>query len=705
MQVIDDPILLYAMLREWFTNLKPLYVTLNTLINSDKLSINDRKILINLMKEASKSCQKIVDFEDEIKYQFETLFNEVSALRQQRFELSVEVDDFEIQKRELSSKNKLLKDSVNDSSDHLKINIEKIKELNLEKAKLVEQIEWKKDEESRLERSIDDKQTLIKEMEASEHGTDLLEGTREQTKENIVITEDGDIASRNSFLSSRFEIIEIILSMFDNLIPNLKRVWDIIREIMECSNREVIYDKINSIGDIIADIYRFYGDNDIPNEQKRQGEAVLQEIESIGEQSEVSITSINKDIDQLSKKLAFLNLECEIREQKSNELLSKIELRNIALNKLEEYSEVIKNDIVVLENRYDDIVEKIKSLSLVDKNSELLETLVPFDEKFYFEEYQNKIISFYEHEKNRVRNLIDKSYEKLKNNERLLSLRQKELSIVDERTKKDFPNYELKLANLNLKLNNKDNEIWLLNDSIKKYVEKLNSMNVEYENHKKNQEHFANEKESLLQKIIDLERENKGFIEDINNLNKENHSLKEYHDVLQEENDNLKKDNEHIEESHDTLKESLQVSQTECDGYKLKINELENQISNLQQQVTETERQLQKQDETIKDTLSENENFADSLDSAVEQNVESDIVIADKKTDVSVNSFELDKLKTELSEQIQKRTDTEKALLKIEKINVSLTSQISKRDNLIMEYEEELRDLKERLNVSPETTL
>jgi chromosome segregation ATPase len=704
MQVIDEPIL-FKMLREWFDNLKPLYVMLNSLINKDKLSTTDKKDLVSLMKESSKSCQKIVDFENEIRYQLETLVNEVSALKRERFDILVEVDDFELKKRELASKNKLLKESVNESSDNLKDTIEKLKELDLQKTKLIEEIKQKKDEEYQLEqRIIEDKKKQVNKIEPDLQAN-LLKDSQNQVKDDIVIVQGGNMASNNS-LSSRIEIMEIVLSMLDNCIPNLKQVWSTIREILECSDREVIDNKINSIGDLITDASKIYSDK--PKQGIKQ-KRIEQESESIKENKKVSMDS-TEDIDKLSKKLAFLNLECEAKEQKSNELLSKIEIRNIALSKLEEYLEVVKNDVVLLENKYNDITEKIKSLELTDKNNELLKVSVALDEEFYFDGYKQKLLSFYEDEKNKLNSLLDKSYEKLKNNERLLSIRQKELNIIDERTKKEFPDYEIKIANLKLKLSNKEQEIESLNNSIKEYIEKEKLVNVDIEHYKKHQDNFADEKESLLQKIIELEKDNKRVVED-------NNTLKENYDIIKKENDNLKEDNEHLKGSHDIVKGLLHESQSECDDYKSKIKELDNKISKLVASKTAKDVILLEKsnatDNAGKSSDSEPQHKVGKADVELQKNVvaankksdESDKVIVEKELSISINSLELDKLKTELSEQTQKRNDTEKALLAIEKINVSLTHQISKRDNLIKEYEEEIQNLKEKLKALPETTL
>ena len=698
----NDPILLFTVLRDWFNNLKPLFITLNSLNSKEKLSVTDKQNLINLMRGAGKSCQRIIDFEDEIRSQFENLVNEVSVFKQKKFELTIEVDDLEIKKKDLASENNFLKESVAESSTHLKNTIEKLKELNSQEVKLTENIEREKDEECQIEKRIEDKKALLKEMDSLDSVANFLTDTQNQTHDDVV-AQNAELFSKNLFLSSRLEIIEIILSMLDTLTPNLKQVWNLIREILECSEQEVIDNKISSIGDLIIDAFE--------TDSNQSDEKIKKEKEIIGQ--EVKSAREGDNIDELSKKLALLNIECEAREQKSNVLLSKIELRNVALTKLEEYFKVVQKDIATLENKYNDIAEKIKSLVLINRNNKVLQTLPPLDEEFYFEEYHKKLFSFYDTKKNKVSNLINKSYEKLKNNERLLSLKQKELSIIEERTKKEFPNYELKIANLRLRLSNKDKEIESLNNSIKEYIEKLKSIedNLEnhLENHKKVQDSFTYEKESLLQKIIELEHENKKCIEDCNNLKEEcdnlkgdNHNLKEESNNLKEDNhnlkencDNLQKGIDHLKEDNDTLKQLLNELQAKCDNYKSKIDELENQI--LSGHATS-------QSNIGVSNAVEQDDATNNIDNNQEDNGP-DRVIVETGENVPDINFELDKLKVELSEQIQKRNDTEKALLEIEKINVSLASQISKRDNLISEYEEEIKNLKEKLNESSDTLL
>ena len=732
MRIIDDPILLYTMLREWFNHLKPLYISLNSLIDKDKLSVLDRKNLTDIMREAGNSCQKLIDFEEEIRYQFETLVNEVSVLKQKKFELSIEIDDFEIKQAELASKNKTLKESVDESSAHLKNTIEKLKGLNSQEAELVDKIEQKKDEETQLDKLIEDKKALLEETLPLVSMNNLPEDTQQQIEGDITFDQDENMVSGNLFLSSRLEIMNIVLSVLDELIPNLKQIWNVIRELLECSDKNVIDDKIASIADLVPDNYKACSDIDESTDEVKQDEKAnqyeeLQQNDETEEQIEttggddISITIAageDKDSDQLLNKLSFLNLECKAREQKASDLLSKIELRNIALSKLEEYLEVVRNDVALLENKYNDTAEKIKTLSLTDKNSELLQLVVPFDKEFYFEEYQKKLFSFYENEKHKIGNLIDKSYDKLKNNERLLSLKQKELSIIDERIKKEFPNYELQLANLRLKLGNKDKEIESLNSSIKEYIEKVKLRDIELknqlENNKEVQDSFANEKELLLQKIISLENENKKHAEGTNNI-----------------------------------KELFEEAQAECAGYKSKIDELKNQIDELtvlktekaslpeeatnvieessvdggfdesfvtelqQEAVKTTAVELEEQPE-VSDTaaLSGEEELADLQNQPAEEGyndfAEADqttqqepTAVIEEKINVPDNT-ELDKIRTELSEQIRKRNDAEKALLEIEKLNVSLTSQITKRDSLIRQYEEEIQELKEKLNASTE---
>ena len=775
----DDPILLFTAFRDWFNNLKPLYITLNSLSNKDKLSVIDRQNLLNLMKVASKSCQKLINFEEEIRYQFETLVNDVSTFKQKRFELSVEVDDLEIKKKEFASEHNFLKGSITESSNYLKDTIEKLQELNSKKTKLTEDIEQEKDEERQLEKSIEYKKALLREMDSIDYVANFLTDTQSRAHDDIdIAAQNEELFSKNLFLSSRLEIMEIILSMLDTLIPDLKQVWKLIREILESSDREIIDDKINTIGNLIthaSETNSKQSDKEIKQQEEIQKEEIKQEEET---EQKIEPTSEDDkfsadDIDPLSKKLAFLNLECKAREQKSNELLSKIELRNVALNKLEEYFETVKNDVTLLENKYNDITEKIKSLVLTNRNYEIFQTLIPLDEKFYFEEYHNKLFSFYDNEKNKVSKLVKKSYEKLKNHERLLSLKQKEFSIIEERTKQEFPNYELRIANLKLRLSNKDKEIESLNNSIKEYTEKLESIGSQLENHlenhKKVQDSFKYEKESLLQKIIDLEYENKTCIEDSNNLKTEHHNLKEdyenlteecnnlkgenhnlteecnnlkgenhnlneernylkeYNHNLNEESNNLKgenynlkeecnnlkeenhnlkencdklqKDIDNLKEDNDTFKQLLDESQTECGNYKSKINELENQILSEHDTTVQPANEISNAVEQSNDV---NSNIADDQ----RDDDESDTVIVEKRENVlDIINLELDKVKSELSEQIQKRNDTEKALLEIEKINASLASQISKRDNLINEYEEEIKHLKEKLNELPETSL
>jgi chromosome segregation ATPase len=713
MQNSNNSASLSIALKEWFDALKPLYGSLNTFIKHGKLSSEDSNNLITLMKDASIACQKVSDTEFELQNISDKMDNLISNLEKQKNEKSEQISELDNNKNHNEEDLNNIKLKITELSGQLQQIIEKIDTLSDEHENLTTELENKKEEDYELELLINEKNITLKDLNSkiSEREAEFQKFTNgfndDIAREDIIEEKD-----RYKYAKAKVEIMEMLVSKLAKEAPQLDTVWNYLSDIIYTYDIDLIHEKIRGIKDVVASL----DFSQVHSVNQESGMIEAKEIitpavepDKIAE-IETEKQNMTAEVDKLLQSVALLNIESQSKKRKSDELSSRIEEKNYALQKMEQYYQELKNNISSFEKEYGKLSETFSLLNKSEGLNESLNHFSHFNREFYFDEYYNKLQDFYKENKERIDSDISESYEKLRNIEKLISLKQKELNIIEERINKEYPNYELKIANLQLRMQRKDKDIEILNSSISENNEKITKMDSEIISIKAERKLLDDEKSNLTNKISELEADIRSKIEEIQSLNysikDSGLKIKQFEDqnkLLCEELSNQSSKSQGYELLVNDYKARLDNGNEEISGLKLKLEELESSISVYTEKLTYAEEMaLQKEDEITLAKVSAKKTEESNIELIDEnENYRKEIkriqALLDEKTS------EEERLRQELSILSRRKNEGEKAILELEKVNTSLASQIRRRENLLEEMEGENKTLKEKIKEISET--
>lgn len=707
MQNLSNSTSLSSALKDWFDALKPLYSKLNSLLKNGTISIEEIKNVISLMKEASIACQKVSDSEFDLQNLSSKLEKLIANLEQQKESFNTEMQELLTEKLSKKSDFEKSEKTFNELQVKLEEINRRIQEYQKEEELLNASLETKRKEAYELEKMILEKKNIPEDAEQKLVRTEsdvekrFLNGfVFDPNREDIIEETD-----RYKYSKAKVEIMEMLFAMLSKEAPQLKDIWTLLEDIIYTYDIDLIHEKINGIKELVSKFKTGIGPSvELDDPEKafvsKQTDTGLLESEK---------ERISNEIELLSKSVALLSIENQNRKRKSDELNNRIEEKTFALQKMEQYLQELKENINLFELQYNSLTEKFSAFNRSERLFDSLTLLSHPNREFYFDEYYDKIQQFYKENKERIESDLSEGYEKLRNVEKIIELKQKELRIIEERINKEYPNYELKIANLQLRLQRKDKDIEILNSTISDNTEKLNFLDSEIEKLKFERKSFEEENRNLQQRISVLETDIKKKITDIQDLNRtldesyfRSRQLEDQNKLLGEELASVNAKSDGYEKLLGDYKIRIEELQTQSINFKSQINELESSIQLLSEKLAyEEEIKLQKDDEiknirkdlkqaeeTNLDLIDENGNFRKEL-----QRLQS--VLDDKIK-------EEERLREELTQLSKRKNEGEKAILELEKVNTSLASQIRRRENLIEELETENRQLKERVKETNE---